>query len=68
MMLKPPENLEEFDTQSLVIARNVFIMIKEMANAQELPVDFPDSNEFLSEMQQEIDRIDIELLSRGVSP
>ena len=68
MMLKPPENLEEFDTQSLVIARNVFIMIKEMANAQELPVDFPDSDEFLSEMQKEIDRIDIELLSRGISP
>lgn len=67
-MINPPENLDEFEDISLVIARNVFIMIKEMADAQELPVSFPEPNEFVAEIQKEIDRIDVELLSRGVSP
>lgn len=67
-MINPPENLDEFEDISLVIARNVFIMIKEMADAQELPVSFSEPSEFIKEIQKEIDRIDVELLSRGVSP
>jgi len=67
-VISPPENLDEFADMSLVIARNVFLLMKEMANAQELPVSFSDPKEFMSEIQKEIDRIDVELLSRGVSP
>lgn len=65
-MMKTPESLDDMDDSVLIVARNVFIMIKEMINAQEIPTG--DQGPTVSELQEEIDRIDIELLSRGLVP
>lgn len=60
-----PENLEDLDSQSLLMARSVFMILQEMCKNAELPVSFPDPETFLQETQDEIDRLDLELLSRG---
>lgn len=65
-MMKTPESLDDMDDSVLIVARNVFIMIKEMINAQEIPTG--NQGPTVSELQEEIDRIDIELLSRGLVP
>lgn len=65
-MMKTPESLDDMDDSVLIVARNVFIMIKEMINAQEIPIG--DQGPTVSELQEEIDRIDVELLSRGLLP
>ena len=65
-MMKTPESLDDMEDSVLIVARNVFIMIKEMINAQEIPTG--DQGPTVSELQEEIDRIDIELLSRGLVP
>jgi hypothetical protein len=64
--MKTPESLDDMEDSVLIVARNVFIMIKEMINAQEIPTG--DQGPNVLELQEEIDRIDIELLSRGLVP
>lgn len=64
--MKSPETLDDMDDSVLIVARNVFIMIKEMINAQEIPTG--DQRPTVSELQEEIDRIDVELMSRGLVP
>lgn len=64
--MKSPETLDDMDDSVLIVARNVFTMIKEMINAQEIPTG--DQRPTVSELQEEIDRIDVELMSRGLVP
>lgn len=62
----PKENLEEIDTSVLVIARNIFKMIEENIKNEEFPIlSNPRFGISVDELQKEIDRIDVELLSRG---
>jgi hypothetical protein len=65
--MKTPESLNDMEDSVLIVARNVFIMIKEMINAQEIPTGDQGQPNVL-ELQEEIDRIDVELLSRGLVP
>ena len=61
------ESLEELDDAVLVAARNMFYMLKEMLDAQTLPT--ADAEVTADEVEAELDRIDLEILSRGlVSP
>ena len=58
------KDLESVDDSVLLAARNTFMVIKEMLNASELPTG--DAETSLTEIEDELDRIDIEILGRGL--
>ena len=58
------KNLQDLDDQVLLAARQTFSVIKEMLNAQTLPTG--DAETTLVEIEGEIDRIDLEILGRGL--
>ena len=58
------KDLESVDDSVLLAARNTFMVIKEMLNASELPTG--DAETSLTEVEDELDRIDLEILGRGL--
>lgn len=58
------KDLSTVDDRLLLAARNTFQVIKEMLSAQGLPTS--DSEDTLAEVEAEIDRIDCEILARGL--
>ena len=58
------KELESVEDELLLAARNTFMVIKEMLNASELPTG--DAETSLAEVEAEIDRIDLEILGRGL--
>tara|TARA_R100001015_G_C4630128_1_gene191514 strand:+ start:455 stop:655 length:201 start_codon:yes stop_codon:yes gene_type:complete len=58
------KDLESVDDSVLLAARNTFMVIKEMLNASELPTG--DAETSLTEIEDELDRIDLEILGRGL--
>ena len=58
------KNLKDLNDQVLLAARQTFSVIKEMLNAQTLPTG--DAETTLAEIEGEIDRIDLEILGRGL--
>ena len=61
-----PEDLSTVSSQILISARHMFTLLHTVVNEQELPT--ADQKDNADSLQNEIDKIDVELISRGLSP
>ena len=64
-MVNSPKTLDNMDDSVLIMARSIFNMMQEKINAKEISFE---QGPTVLELQEEIDRIDVELLSRGLVP
>lgn len=65
-MSNDKENITELDDDTLTNARIIFTTVYETIKNMDFIPDAKDKQGYLSEIQQEIDRIDVELMSRGL--